>query len=216
MVVVENKLPDVNSISVIVDDATYPDNVTVKVIATLDGEYTVDINGTEYTVVANGDGISINLGAGSYYANITGDYTLEDYVFTTENTTFTVEPGVNNIVVEVNDTVLPGDVVVKVTADVAGTYTVTIGDATVDVVVDETGEGTNTISLSKGKYTATTIWENENYTATVTDAKFTVSRGEGFINITAEDIAYGEDLIVEVTLPNDVARRALLVMKPNW
>ena len=201
-------IKSVNAISVAVDGATYPDNVTVKVTATVDGDYVVDINGTEYTVTANGDGISINLGAGSYYANIAGDYASDDYTFTTENATFTVEPGVNNIVVEVNDTVLPGDVVVKVTADVVDTYTVTIGDTSVDVVVDETGEGTNTISLSKGKYAATTSWENENYTVTVTDAKFTVSRGEGFINITAEDITYGEDLIVEVTLPSDVARRA--------
>ena len=197
-----------NEISIEVTNETYPGNVTVKVKATLDGDYIVDINGTEYTVAANGEGISIKLGVGSYYANITGDYISNDYVFTTENTTFTVEPGVNNVVIIVEDTVLPGDVVVKVTADVADTYTVTIGDATVDVVVDETGEGTNTISLPKGKFTATTSWENENYTATITDAKFNVNRAEGFINIVADDISYGDDLTVEVTLPSDVSRRA--------
>ena len=150
-----------------------------------------------------------NLGVGRYI--VTGTFEGDSY-YTNASRVDSSIIFVNNkavdIVIEVNDTILPGDVVVKVIAGVPDTYTVTIGDATVDVVVDETGEGSNTISLPKGKYTATTTWGNENYTVTITDANFTVNRAEGFINITTGDITYGEDLIVEITLPNDVARRA--------
>ena len=66
-----------------------PDKAEVKVTATVDGEYTIDVNGTE--VYVNGDGGSgskfVSLAAGEYYANVTGQ---EGAIIT--NAVFTVSP----------------------------------------------------------------------------------------------------------------------------
>ena len=196
----------VNTIKAVASDVVYPENVLVNVIADVDGVYVVDINGTEFNVTANGEGLTLALGAGSYSAVIVGDYTTDDYDFATENATFTVEKAINNIEIIAEDTILPNEVSVKVIADVDGTYTVVIGNNTFDVAV-VSGEGLISISLPEGEYAATVRWENENYSACVLGSLFNVEKAVLSINVSADSISYGDDLIVSVQMPSDVSRR---------
>ena len=66
-------VPAKNSAKVEVDNVIFGTNSTVTVTADVDGEYTVDINGTELIVnVVEGKGTaSIGLANGTYYANVT-------------------------------------------------------------------------------------------------------------------------------------------------
>ena len=164
-----------NNIKVEVVPATYPGNVTVKVTADVEGDYVVNINGTDYTVTANGDGKSIKLDAGSYYANVT--YVDVNYECITSNTTFDVEKGVNNVIIASEDTTLPDKVVVNVTADVAGKYTVKIGDKTQEVTISADGATAQaTFDLAEGEYTPEIInYVESNYDLSVDASKFVVN-----------------------------------------
>ncbi len=189
-----NVIPAVNKFNVTVDDVTYPNVVTVKVTADVEGTYRVDINGTYYDVVANGEGKYVKLAAGSYYANVT--YSNENYTSASHNDTFTVNKGINVIVINVEDIDEPGDVTVKVTATLAGTYTIDINGTKVAVDVGTAGFATNTVTLPAGKdYVATTdAVGDENYTAIVNDCKFTINKMNPNIN--------ASDLVVDVNATN--------------
>lgn len=78
-----------NEIKVTVESVTLPDQAEIKVTATLDGKYTIDVNGTEVNVTVNGGEGSelVTLAAGDYYANVTGQ---EGAIIT--NAVFTVLP----------------------------------------------------------------------------------------------------------------------------
>lgn len=63
-----------NQIVVSVEDVTLQSQVEIKVAATIDGKYTIDVNGTmvEVTVTGGKGSQNITLAAGEYYANVTG------------------------------------------------------------------------------------------------------------------------------------------------
>ncbi|WP_295112489.1 Ig-like domain repeat protein [uncultured Methanobrevibacter sp.] len=189
-----------NHIEVSVIPSTYPFNVTVQVTATAAGMYKVDINGTVVEVQANTTGTSIHLAAGSYYANITG-YTSNNYNGLTKNTTFNVIRALAVIVIEIDDTTLPGDVFVKVISNMPDTYNITInGTYTVPVTVDEYGEGNATVSLPAGiGYVATTTFADiQNYTVKITEVKFNVSKSDNNIIVVVENIDYPNNATVRV------------------
>jgi hypothetical protein len=75
-----------NIIKVSVDNVILPAKAVIVVNATIDGKYTIDVNGTEVNVtVAGGIGSeSVELNAGEYYANVTGydEATITNAVFT--------------------------------------------------------------------------------------------------------------------------------------
>ena len=81
--------PIVNEISVSVENVVLPEKALIMVNAIVDGEYIIDVNGTPVTVnVAGGKGNnSVELPAGDYYANVTGN---DDAIIT--NAVFTVSP----------------------------------------------------------------------------------------------------------------------------
>ncbi|WP_298521426.1 Ig-like domain repeat protein [uncultured Methanobrevibacter sp.] len=181
-----NVIPAVNQITVAVDEVTYPNVATVKVTADVEGTYKVNINGTDYDVVANGEGKLIKLAAGSYYANVT--YSNENYTADTHNATFTVNKGNNIIVINVEDISSPGEVTVKVTATLAGTYTIDINGTKVNVAVGNEGLGSNKTTLAAGiDYVATAeAVSDENYTVIVNECTFTINKMNP--NISAGDL----------------------------
>ena len=185
-----------NIITVVVDDANYPDNITIKLNATVAGTYSVDVNGTVYEVVANGTGKSVKLASGSYYANITG-YSSPYYYGITSNDTFTVEKDTNNVHVIVENKYLPGLTTIKVTADIDATYRVVLNDTAASevLVVVSGGEGTNTVSLPAGRYEAnTTFADHQNYTVSIENATFDVNKSDVSIEINIDQITYADNV----------------------
>jgi len=194
-----------NNIKVEVISSAYPENVTVKVTADVEGDYVIDINGSYYTVTANGDGKSIKLGAGSYYANIT--YSDDEYDGITTNTTFEVKKGTNNVKVEVSSVELPSKVIAYITADVAGTYKIYFDeDNYVDIEVNA-GEKTASkeYDLASGNYTTSIEFSDANYTNDVVNAEFEVTKiySEFELILNTTEFTFGDEVIIKFTLPSD-------------
>ncbi len=189
----------INEIKVEVTPATYPNDVIVRVIATLEGTYSVLINNETHAIVANGDGIRIKLAAGKYEANLT-DYEIKNYIAQTENATFTVKKAVSIIYISVEDTTLPGSVTIKVESNIPGIYNVKINDTDVDVVVGDEGEGIASLYLDAGKsyYAHTTFSDYENYTVKITNATFDVVKGNNNIIVEVESVEYPNTVTVKV------------------
>ena len=196
-----------NRIKVDVTSVKYPNKVTVKVTADVAGKYTVNINGTNYVVTANGKGKSIALDAGSYYANVT--YSNDKYVGIITNTTFKVDKGVNNVKIESSDVTLPSDALIKVTADVAGTYSVKIGDKTENVNIPKNGASSEiSIKLDEGTYKPSIInYLDKNYDLKVTSNKFTVNPEPiaTVVSVSVGDVTYPSAAVVTVESKKDGA-----------
>ncbi|MDO5860300.1 Ig-like domain repeat protein, partial [Methanobrevibacter sp.] len=181
----------INDIKVDVSSSTYPNNVTVRVMATVGGTYNVTVNKKTYEIEANGSGISIHLAAGSYEANLI-DYERDNYIAQTENATFTVSKAIAVVVVSVENTTLPGNLTVKVVSNMPGNYKVTINDTSVDVAVGPDGNGNASIYLPAGKgYLANTSFaDSENYTIFITPAVFDINKADNNIVVSVESVEY--------------------------
>ncbi len=178
----------VNVVSLNVVSAVYPGDVILNINATLDGTYTVDINGTKVDVsVVSGKGSnSIKLDAGDYVVKL-GNVT---YVFT-------VSKGKNDVKVSVGDVKLPAQAVIVVTADVDGTYTVDINGTEVEVnVVD--GEGSASVSLAAGNYHAKVSWNDVNYDVTLTNDTFTVKGSDSSSSLIIRDANFPNNSTVTI------------------
>ncbi len=125
-----------NDVTVSVENVTYGTPSVIEVTASVDGIYTVDINGTPITIsVENGYGNNTtNLNAGNYYANVTFDNS--NYDTKSKNTTFEVYKADTNITVVVLDVVYPKEVEGIVNSNADGKYNLTLGNysAIVDVI----------------------------------------------------------------------------------
>ena len=192
-----------NNIVVSVESVEYPDVVVVKVTADVDGIYKVNVSGKVYEIEANGTSGPINLAAGDYWANVT-DYISDTYEGIITNASFTVNKKANDVKVIVEDTVLPDAVIVNVTADVDGVYTVSIGDINLDVnVIDGIGSNSTSLAAGKGYLANTSFADTENYTVSITLATFDVNKGTNNFKIEIDDLVYHGTAVVNVTADVD-------------
>ena len=163
-----------NNIKVEVSNSTYPENVSVKVTADISGNYTVNINGTDY-IIESGKNKSIQLDAGKYCAKII--YENETYDANATNATFKVLKGINNVVISALNSTLPDQVMINVTADKSGNYTIRLDDSnnvTVNVLTDN-GYGFKTVSLPANNYELSIInYDNKNYDISSNKVNITV------------------------------------------
>jgi len=187
-----------NMIKVIADSVEYPNEVNIRVNATVDGVYVIDINGTKYNVTANGQGINLKLAAGNYFANITNKSDV-NHIFIPINTTFAVSKAINHVEVIVADKILPGATNVTVKATVDGVYTVVInGTYSVDVNVSG-GTGSGSVDLPAGKlYFATTSFVHQNYTSEIINSTFDVDKGINNINVVVDNVVYPNEVNIRV------------------
>lgn len=167
-------IPAKNSAKVEVDNVPYGINSTVTVTADVDGEYTVDINGTELKVnVVEGKGtVSIALANGTYYANVTFGNT--NYTTTSTNTTFNVQ----KVLIEAADAKYGlGDSYVyeaklvceNGTALANMPVTFKVNGATYNATTDENGTAKVTLtSLNVGSYDIAISYLDENATQKIT------------------------------------------------
>ena len=181
---------------------TVPDDVT--------GDVTVSVNGTDYPVIIDEDGtgsVVIPLVPGNYSANVTvsddpkyedktvdiGDFEVPKVVLGDDDVEADVVPGENTTIT----VTVPDDVTGKVTVNVNGTdYPVTI---------DENGTGTVDIPLTPGNYTVNvTISDDPKYEDKTLDlGEFEVKKVDSFIKVDVEPVNVGENLSVDVVVPDD-------------
>ena len=191
-----------NYVNVTVDDVVYGEMAVIVVSADVDGDYIICVNGTDVAVnVVDGKGnASLSLDAGSYYANASFEHPNYDSIL--NNATFTVGKAINNVNVSVEDVVYGEKAVIVVKADVDGAYIVDINESDVRVNV-ENGEGNISLSLVAGTYYANATFNNSNYDSVVTNATFTVGKAVNNVNISVEDVIYGEMAVIVVSADLD-------------
>ena len=185
----------INNIKVMVDKTVLPNDVVVNVTADVDDVYVVTVgNRTVNVKVKDGKGnASIALPAGEDYVATTA-WSNDNYTENIEQSTFDVVKGINNIKVEVTSVDYPNNVTVRVTADIAGTYTVDIGDNHIPVEANTTV----TYKLNAGNYSANVTYVDNNYEGNVTNDTFEVRKAKNNV-INVEATEYGKPITVTVT-----------------
>ncbi|MBQ8018382.1 MAG: Ig-like domain repeat protein [Methanobrevibacter sp.] len=175
-----------NEIIVTVESVTLPDKAEVKVTATVDGEYTIDVNGTEVNVNVDGGSGSkfVSLAAGDYYANVTGQ---EGAIIT--NAVFTVSPEPKIAELFIRDANYPENATIVLSGK--GNVTITIEyyleSSVKDPVMPEIifdGGVKKQVNAVNGVYTPVTFVVNETGEFTV-NAKYKVysfSTGELYVD----------------------------------
>ena len=196
-------LPALNNVVLNVSDVTYGDDTCVEVSADVDGNYTVNINGTSIVVnVLNGKGSkSISLDAGRYYANVS--FNNKNYNTKSRNATFNVFKADIDLIINVFDEVYPHDVECIIYASVDGVYNLTVAGCSTSVVVKYNFAFFNRHTLDAGTYDAVVSFAGDkNYNPVSNRTTFDVyASGTLFeIEINPDEIIYGDTATVTHTL----------------
>ena len=140
-----------------------------------------------------------NLAAGNYIITIMNAEN-DSYTCDIKSAEFTINKAENNVEIMAEDKILPGDVTIKVKADIDGDYNINMGDYNVNVKVIS-GEGYASISLPEGSnYTTSTIFDDtQNYTINCMEAKFNVVKGVNNIKIETQSVTYPDIVTVKLT-----------------
>ena len=211
------------ALNVIINNVDYGNVFTVNAVLTgvnnapLTGDVIVTVNGKDYTVnVVNGKGnvTGVKLAAGSYdfTAKFAGD---NNYNAVSDSGKFNVNKVDSAIDVAVSDIKVGEDAVitVKLLSDATGSVTVTVNgkDYTEPVVngianVKVSGLKADTYDVAV-KYSG-----DNNYNDAVATSSFTVSKVDPTMDVTADDIVFGEDLTVNAVLPADATGKVVIVV----
>jgi len=139
-----------------------------------------------------------NLAVGDYIITIFNEAN-EKFTGDVKSAAFTINKAINNVEVIVDNKILPGDVIVKVNADINGIYNVSIGDKSVNVNV-KSGYGENIISLPANlNYVTNTSCDTQNYTVNIKEAKFNVTKSINNIKIMVENTTYPNNVTIKLT-----------------
>ena len=192
-----------NHAEVSVSSVTYGEKSIIEVIADVDGTYCVNVNGKLYDInVKNGAGNkSIELEAGSYFANVT--FNDDNYNTSTRNTTFKVYKANIDMIVVVFDEVYGDDIECIVYSSRDGEYTMTIAGDQTHVNVKDNFAYLEYGTLDAGSYQASVSFAgNRNYNPAFNITGFTVyPRGTLFeFEISASEITYGDTATVTPVL----------------
>ena len=194
-------VPAANIAVVNVSDVTYGTSSIIQIQADVDGNYTLDVNGSRYNVpVMNGIGsYSLNLDAGFYYANVTFNNT--NYNTEYRNAEFWVNKALNNVVVNVSDVMYGYHSLIEVSADVDGVYAVEINGTVYNVTVRD-NFGSKSILLDVGNYTTSTVFFDKNYDNVISEAAFEVYKVDiPYVFFFVENSTYGEPVVIYMVSP---------------
>ncbi|WP_295615591.1 right-handed parallel beta-helix repeat-containing protein [uncultured Methanobrevibacter sp.] len=166
-----NVLKGTNHLNITANDVVYGNWTTIIFSADVDGNYTIDFNGT-LTDIEIEDGVEIwnlRLAAGDYYINATFDDANYDTIVT--NATFTVSKANNTAVVVVDDIIYGNNVSIQIFAKVKGSYVLDVNGTLVDVRVFN-GQGKAILELPAGQYYANAIFDDANYDSIINQCYF--------------------------------------------
>jgi predicted outer membrane repeat protein len=183
----------------------YDDGLIVTIFSPVDGNYTVDINGTNATVeVIDGIGTAnvTTLGPNDYTATVTiddGNYSLDPI---TKNFTYKKAP---EFKVNITGTYPTAEIVIM---GVPGVYHIDIpGFDTINITVGSTGlAGTYTIeNINASEYIYTLKYDaNDEYREDGELGYFTVLQANSSVNISQPiaDVVYGNPVVIEYNVEN--------------
>ena len=210
-------------LGVVIADVDYGNGFVIEATLTgvngapLSGNVIVTVAGKEYTVkVTDGKGIATGdkLAAGTYAfaAAWAGD---DNYNIVTENGDFKVNKIDSAIDVAVSDIKVGEDAVisVKLASDATGEVVITVNGEDYTAAI-ENGVASVTVSdLKAGDYTVTVKYTGDNnYNEATGSAEFSVLKITPEMDVTVEDIVFGEDLIVNAVLPVDATGEVVITV----
>ena len=210
-------------LGVVIADVDYGNGFVIEATLTgvngapLSGNVIVTVAGKEYTVkVTDGKGIATGdkLAAGTYAfaAAWAGD---DNYNIVTENGDFKVNKIDSAIDVAVSDIKVGEDAVisVKLASDATGEVVITVNGEDYTAAI-ENGVASVTVSdLKAGDYTVAVKYTGDNnYNEATGSAEFSVLKITPEMDVTVEDIVFGEDLIVNAVLPVDATGEVVITV----
>ena len=210
-------------LGVVIADVDYGNGFVIEATLTgvnsapLNGNVIVTVNGKEYPVkVTDGKGIATGdkLAAGTYAfaAAWAGD---DNYNIVTENGDFKVNKVDSAIDVAVSDIKVGEDAVisVKLASDATGEVVITVNGEDYTAAI-ENGVASVTVSdLKAGDYTVAVKYTGDNnYNEATGSAEFSVLKITPEMDVTVEDIVFGEDLIVNAVLPVDATGEVVITV----
>ena len=195
--------------NVAVGNVTYGANGTINVNVNPEatGKVTITVNGVAHEVdIVNGKAVYtvVNPAAGKYTVAVTYDGDA-NFTGATINTEFNVTKADSGMNVIVGNITYGNNATVTVTVNNKATGTVTInvnGNDYTTTIVD--GKAIfNVPGLAAGDYTVTVKYDGDNnFTGANMSAEFTVSKLSAGMNVGVENITYGNDETVTVTVNN--------------
>ena len=211
------------ALNVFISDVDYYGAFNINVALTgvdaigLNGDVIVTVNGKDYTVnVVNGKGnvTGVKLAAGTYdfTAKFAGDNNYNDVG---DSGNFKVNKVDSAIDVAVSDIKVGEDAVitVKLLSDATGSVTVNVNGK------DYTGTVVNGIAnvkvsgLKADTYDVAVKYSGDNnYNDAVATSSFTVSKVDPTMDVTVDDIVFGEDLTVNAVLPADATGEVIITV----
>ena len=210
-------------LGVVIADVDYGNGFVIEATLTgvnsapLSGNVIVTVAGKEYIVeVTDGKGIFTGdkLAAGTYaFAAVwAGD---DNYNSVTENGDFKVNKIDSAIDVAVSDIKVGEDAVisVKLASDATGEVVITVNGEDYTAAI-ENGVASVTVSdLKAGDYTVAVKYTGDNnYNEATGSAEFSVLKITPEMDVTVEDIVFGEDLIVNAVLPVDATGEVVITV----
>ena len=210
-------------LGVVIADVDYGNGFVIEATLTgvngapLSGNVIVTVAGKEYTVkVTDGKGIDTGdkLAAGTYAfaAAWAGD---DNYNIVTENGDFKVNKVDSAIDVAVSDIKVGEDAVisVKLASGATGEVVITVNGEDYTAAI-ENGVASVTVSdLKAGDYTVAVKYTGDNnYNEATGSAEFSVLKITPEMDVTVEDIVFGEDLIVNAVLPVDATGEVVITV----
>lgn len=208
-----------STVSVSVEDIVYGENATVIVTVPDDATRTVTISVGNYKKdvnIINGKAMAnlTNWISGSYevYVTYNGD---EKYLRSYNSTEFRVNKANSSVVVSVDDIVY-GDaatVVMTVLHDARGNVTLKINDKEYVCKIVKDKATINVSGLVAGDYTAFVTYNGDNnYFSSSNVTNFKVNKKLPSINVNIENIVYGENATVNVTVHSDATGNVTIVI----
>ena len=211
------------ALNVIINNVDYGNVFTVNAVLTgvnnapLTGDVIVTVNGKDYTVnVVNGKGnvTGVKLAAGSYdfTAKFAGD---NNYNAVSDSGKFNVNKVDSAIDVAVSDIKVGEDAVitVKLLSDATGNVTVNVNGKNYNGTVINGMANVKVSGLKADTYDVAVKYSGDNnYNTAVATSSFTVSKVDPTMDVTADDIVFGEDLTVNAVLPADATGKVVIVV----
>ncbi|WP_299521800.1 Ig-like domain repeat protein [uncultured Methanobrevibacter sp.] len=145
----------------------------------------------------------------TYDFNSSGNYAISATVDNeTQNGTIVIPKIYDyDLILNVSDIHVGDDGIIEVTLPIraTGNITITVNNKQYIVSIKEGKSIGNIFGLKEGNYTVFAKYDgDDNYGGSNAFAKFSVSKVDPTMDVTVDDIIFGEDAIVIVTLPKDV------------
>ena len=211
------------ALNVFISDVDYYGAFNINVALTgvdaigLNGDVIVTVNGKDYTVnVVNGKGnvTGVKLAAGTYdfTAKFAGDNNYNDVG---DSGNFKVNKVDSAIDVAVSDIKVGEDAVitVKLLSDATGNVTVNVNGKNYNGTVINGMANVKVSGLKADTYDVAVKYSGDNnYNDAVATSSFTVSKVDPTMDVTVDDIVFGEDLTVNAVLPADATGKVIITV----